>query len=598
MSAAEFITSSLTPIGSSWFDQTQVAKAKEHGAACPVTPTTDEAGADNFVLLNYYDLPLSEYIAYARTGDAAFQTLARKCADAWWQQQSWIGEGKVRAWLPPPQGEDNAAPPPRHAGIAGLTLRAEDGRPELWDWINSYTRYFFDIYVMRRLNSALYDLREGAFTLHYATWLAKGLPDSFPLTAGGTATNGAQLRAQYLADVEMAAVQYFGRTQRADGAWVWNDDWLDDDGGSLVGVMQPFMVGLLLAALCDVYELTGNATVKENVKSQITRGCRHLYSDGPYIKDQIEQVSGKRIRGFHYFYHGGTSVNPTRYEKGDIAFPWTALEAWWLPGTRQAISTILPAFGKAFQLSGDPFFKTAGDELWDAAYSGSDGVRAMMDGTPKNYNQHARRVASYLAWTGAPVPAPVPVPVPPPAPLPEPSPDGTKATTIVDAARATWTIGSARQTLRDGVQAGGGEGSIYKYLAQTVYVFGTDNFWYKWAGSAWERLTQTEPGTTPAPAPEPEPQPSPTTPCTISAPASVSIRKNSTGTIAVTLQDLTGPVEVRVSGSDGQVTVSPLVWNAGPTSTIKQFSVRVKRQSRTITFQSPCGVATVWVNVV
>jgi hypothetical protein len=516
MSAAEFITGPLTPIGNSWFDQTQVAKAREHGAACPVTPPTDEAGADNFVLLNYYDLPFSEYITYARTGDTAFQALARKCADAWWQQQSWIGEGKVRKW------PDEASPPPRHASVGGLILRALDGRPELWDWINSYTRYFFDIYVLRRLNSALYDLREGAFTLHYATWLAKVLPDSFPLTAGGTATNGAQLRAQYLADVESAAVQYFGRTQRADGAWTWNDDWLDDDGGSLVGVMQPFMVGLLLAALCDVHELTDNATVKENVKSQITRGCRHLYSDGPYIKDQIEQVSGRRVRGFHYFYHGGTSVNPTRYEKGDIVFPWTALEAWWLPSTRQAISTILPAFGKAFQLSGDPFFKTAGDELWDAAYSGSDGVRAMMDGTPKNYNQHARRVASYLAWTGG-TPAPAPTPTPPPSPLPEPSPDGTKAATIVDSAHATWTIGSARQTLRDGVQAGGGEGSVYKYLAQIVYVFGTDSFWYKWAGSAWVQQTQAEPGTTPAPTPAPAPAPTPA-PTPVPPPAPVQPR--------------------------------------------------------------------------
>jgi hypothetical protein len=78
----------------------------------------------------------------------------------------------------------------------------------------------------------------------------------------------------------------------------------------------------------------------------------------------------------------------------------------------------------------------------------------------------------------------------------------------------------------------------------------------------------------------------------------VSIRRNSTGTIAVTLQDLSGPTEVRVTGSDGQVTVSPLVWSAGPTSTVKQFSVKVKRQSRTITFQSTCGVVAVRVNVV
>lgn len=102
----------------------------------------------------------------------------------------------------------------------------------------------------------------------------------------------------------------------------------------------------------------------------------------------------------------------------------------------------------------------------------------------------------------------------------------------------------------------------------------------------------------PVPAPTPAPAPVPPTPCGISAPASVTIRKNSTGTIAVTLNDLSGPTEVKVVGSDGQVTVSPLTWTADATSSVKQFSIRVKKQSRTIRFESPCGVAVVRVNVI
>ena len=35
----------------------------------------------------------------------------------------------------------------RHAGIGGLILRALDGRPEMWDWINAYTRYHFDLWL-------------------------------------------------------------------------------------------------------------------------------------------------------------------------------------------------------------------------------------------------------------------------------------------------------------------------------------------------------------------------------------------------------------------------------------------------------------------
>jgi hypothetical protein len=77
----------------------------------------------------------------------------------------------------------------------------------------------------------------------------------------------------------------------------------------------------------------------------------------------------------------------------------------------------------------------------------------------------------------------------------------------------------------------------------------------------------------------------------------VTIPRNGSGVIAVTLQNVTSLTDVKVIGSDGQVTVSPLTWNAGPTSTVKQFQVRVKKQSRTITFQSGCGVAVVKVNV-
>jgi len=617
-----------------WFDTTLLSKARQHGEACPaIAPQKPEspvqplekdfatidayrtalkawtevpviaawiAALDAYILLNYYDLPSSEYTAHARSGEPAFLTLGDKCADAWWTHPTWIGEGRIRLWLPRPQGNEEASPPPRHAGIAGLIRRAEK-RPEMWDWLNDYVSYFFHIYIGRRLTEPLYDVREGAFTLRYAAWLSQLLPDSFPTQAGGR-TDGAQLRAAYLKAVESAAVDYFGRNQRADGAYVWNDNWPDDDG-TLQGVMQPFIVGLLLQSLCVVHRVTTNPAVKENVKNQICNGCRHLYSNGPYIKDQIEQNSGKRIRGFHYFYHGGNTVNPTKYEQGDIRFPWTATEAWWLPSTRQAISTILGPFGYAYKISGDEFFKSAGNEMYDAAYLGTDGVRAMMDDTAKNFNQHVMGSSSYKAWVGGVVSPPPAPPAPAPTPTPEPSPDGTKATTIVDSSRATWTIGSARQTLRNGVQVGGGEGSIYKYLSQVVYVSGTDGFWYKWLGSAWERQTQTEPGTMPSPTPTPSPTPIPTpiptpTPCTMMV-SSPTIPAWGTGKLIVTLTGLTGPGEVKVTSNSGQITVTPNSKPVSPdtTSVIAEFQLQAKKKSGTVTVSGPCGTQTVTIPV-
>lgn len=81
--------------------------------------------------------------------------------------------------------------------------------------------------------------------------------------------------------------------------------------------MQPFMIGLLLSALIDVHRATVDATVKAKVANQIFKACRHLYADGPYRKDELVPANrNKRWRAFWYFYHGGTSVNPTLFEKG------------------------------------------------------------------------------------------------------------------------------------------------------------------------------------------------------------------------------------------------------------------------------------------
>lgn len=503
----DFVMGPQLPISDSWLDRMLVTKAREYGEMCPAEPPTDDNGLNSFILLHYYDLPLSLYIAHRRTGDSTFLTLARKAADSWWKHP-WIKEGTERPW------PDSAAPPPRHAGLAGLILRALDGRPEMWDWIVQYTQAHLDIWCKSRINNEQlwYGPREVAFTMQFAAWVSQALSDSYP--------NAAQVRAQLVADLENLTVNYTGRLQYADGSWRDSSEWVDEDGGTMVWSMQPFIVGLLTSALVDVYQVVTTAAAKESTKNQILKACRHLYSDGPYAKDLIEQKSGKRVRGFHYFYHGGTTVNPTKYAKGNMLDPWVDVEGWWLAGARQAISTILPAFGYAYKISGDEFFKTAASEMFDSAYGGGDGFRALIDSSAKNYNQHARRVGSLLAWLGdtaLPLPTPEPVPTQPtPTPTPEPvkvpSLDGTKATTIVDGQGATWTIGAQKETLRNGAQAGGGQGTVYKYLNSVVYILGMDSNWYRWSdtNSTWSSVGPVEPGVVTQPTPTPEPTPIPT----------------------------------------------------------------------------------------
>jgi hypothetical protein len=92
------------------------------------------------------------------------------------------------------------------------------------------------------------------------------------------------------------------------------------------------------------------------------------------------------------------------------------------------------------------------------------------------------------------------------APAANPSPDGTQvppSSSIVDNALATWTIGSGGRILRNGAQANGGYGSIIWWTSGSIKVYGTDQRWYTWTGSAWSAAaaTPSPSGTRVPPAP-------------------------------------------------------------------------------------------------
>jgi hypothetical protein len=136
-----------------------------------------------------------------------------------------------------------------------------------------------------------------------------------------------------------------------------------------------------------------------------------------------------RWRSFWYFYHGGTSISPTLWASGGNQKGWsseTATDLGWstVKQERQALGIMLPPYGYLYSVTKDPWFKEAGDDLWGAAYGETDKQYSLMDSSAKNFNQHARRAGSYLAWTSeqtAPAPPPPPVVVTP-TPTPEPPP--------------------------------------------------------------------------------------------------------------------------------------------------------------------------------
>lgn len=435
---ADFVLGPQVPLGNSWYDTTLITRAKFHGEAIPAVPPADpeaqvikvgtEVTSYNFE--NYYDLPLAIYIAAKRSGDPNLLALARKTADSWWQHSQWIQSGAQRDF------DNGKGPPPRHAGLGGLILRALDGRPEMWDWIVAYTKHQFSVWLKLRINDKelYYGLREGAFMLQDAVWVAKTLPDSYP--------NAAQIKAQLMADAEAVAVNYFGRLQQADGSWRWrtySDEFLDTDGGTLEGITQPFMVGLLLSALTDLHLASTNDTVRANVANQIIKGARNVYSDC-YRKDEaVSGWAGKRWRSFWYFCHGGTSVNPTRYQNGGGSYIDVRDGQWVVSSERQGNGLLVAPLAYAAFISKDATLKAAAEEVWDSAFGGSDAIHNLMDANRgKEFNQNARDAGSAPFWIAtvspsAPTPSPTPSPTPvvTPSPMPNPSPIATPSPTPV-----------------------------------------------------------------------------------------------------------------------------------------------------------------------
>ena len=383
--------------------------------------------SDIYMNANYYDLALCLYALYYRTGNPNHLANARKVADSWWLSPQ-IKSGTARDF-------QTYSYSPRNSSLGGLMLRALDGRPEMWDWLNAYTRYMFDNWVKLHVDDAqLYQgLRDGSYMTLYATWLGRVLPAEFPLTAGGAATNGLQLRAQLLADAENAAVNYYVRLQYPDGSWRWDDGYyVDADGGRLQGIMQPFMVGLLMHALIDVHRATSSSVKKEAIKASVLKAVDHLYNGGPFMKRSAGIPNSTiRWRAFNYFYHGGTTVNPTKYQNGDFAGV-NASSVYDVEGARQATSTVFHALGWAYSVTGDQRYADWGADMFDSIFGFREDPVSdyVAGGDPKGYNQHYRAGGRYLAWrygaNASPTPTPTPSPSPTATPTPLPSPTPTR----------------------------------------------------------------------------------------------------------------------------------------------------------------------------
>jgi hypothetical protein len=356
---------------------------------------------DHYYLANYYDTALVQYINYYRTGDSRFLQYARKTADALWHSQ-FIDDGTVV------QGHDDHLPP-RSMAFAGLMLRALDGRPEMWDYLEREVRATFDDWVYRRKDDAklYYDVREDGYAQLYAVMMAKVLPDTYALYPNGTskpktgtATDGDAKRKTYLSQTEDAAVNFFGRLQRSDGSWRWNvEESSSNPAQQFRDVEQPFMVGLYLESLVLLHQLTPNQRIKASLVNQLTRSVRHLYLDAFESNHRVTDLPQYRWRSMVYYWGGGTVANPTQFSP---PAPKTTANADPDPirAARHLNSTLHHAFGYAYYVTGDESFKRMGDDVFEASYGDQvDGLHCLADsGKAKDYDMNYRASGRYLVW--------------------------------------------------------------------------------------------------------------------------------------------------------------------------------------------------------
>ncbi|HET8654099.1 MAG TPA: hypothetical protein VFL93_01100 [Longimicrobiaceae bacterium] len=349
--AVAFIAGPALKLGSAlnpypWYDKIANEKAPVHAAEA-LDPATSWNTLDGYVM--YYDLGLTLYQLYYRSGDEHIHELARKVVDHWVEAAR---NTSVRPY--------NLAP--RSVNLDGIILRALDGRPELWPEILAYVRTMYPMWLGNHLNDSKlwYGIRDGGFTLLYTAQLAEVYPDS-------------AVRAEMKAKALAAATTYYARLQHADGGWYYR---LKEANDSLVS--QPFQVGFLMEGLIAAHQVTGDATIAR----EITRGVDWLYQYGFDAREPY-----KAMWYWVDEQHNGKGHGP-------------ATTAMW--NARELNGTTIHAFGYAYKLTGDEKYRTEGDDVLEATFNydpsdpkGSTGL-AFYRG--KEYNQNYRSSGHYLVW--------------------------------------------------------------------------------------------------------------------------------------------------------------------------------------------------------
>jgi hypothetical protein len=341
--------------------------------------------------LHYYDLSLSLYHTYLRTGSPYYLQLFRENADAW---HSWSVHERDTTGEP-------GYTSPRQAALAGMALRALDGQTSYWDIIETYTTAQYQVWIQTRINLQFFDnVRDASYVLQYAAILGKSDPDGAVRTEFTTkALNGVlnlfewqmnkytdhQPRLDYFEAGECPAI--------ADRHYNWH---------------QPFIDAIMGEMYIMVHKLTGNETVKNgflawigNVAPQFNTSLTdNGVTQTKFVFYELSNfktpVCDPLIPAFYSPPYDTIPPNLTGY-------PITSIS----DGRFQNNITI-SNFGYAYYLTGLASFKTGvgmGEARLQSSYGGSgitfpDGFSSIptVKFTGKNFNESYRRGANYYAY--------------------------------------------------------------------------------------------------------------------------------------------------------------------------------------------------------
>lgn len=337
--------------------------------------------------LHYYDLSLSLYHLYLRTGNPYYLQLFRENADAW---HSWsVHERTVT-------GEDGYTSP-RQAALAGMALRALDGQTSYWDINEAYTRAQYQVWIQNRINLQFFDnVRDASYMIQYAAILGKSHPDPDVRTEFTTkALNG------ILNLFEWQMNKYTDHQPRLD--------YFDAPVDRHYNWHQPFIDAIMGEAYIMVHKLTGNETVKNGFLAWVSHIPEQfdvsLTSNGvtetKFIFYELSNLVTLVTAPLQPpFYNPPYDTIPASLSGYDIAT---------LPDGRFQNCITISNFGYAYYLTGLTSYKTAlgaANDRLSSSYGGSvvyplpDGFSAIptIKFTGKNFNEAFRRGANFYAY--------------------------------------------------------------------------------------------------------------------------------------------------------------------------------------------------------